>query len=322
MTLLMISSFLFFLLVVLALLIALYERKHGSKRKINRRLSAFAGEIGLNVQGMPFVLRDERLSDISLFNRFLYQLNFFVKLRHVLEQANSSLTVGTVVLMTLTLGALGLLMTMRLQELLPRILISAGLAALPAGYILYRRSRRLRAFIRAFPDALDMMTSSLRAGHALNKALQMVAIEAPDPVCEEFRKTFEENNLGLPLRDALLHLTQRVNSLDLKLFVTAVLLQRETGGNLAEILEKISYTIRERFKLMGQIRTYTAQGRMTLWVLGSLPMVALVALELINPDYLDPMLQERSGRLLLAIGFCLQLFGFLVIRRIIRIKFQ
>ncbi len=322
MTLLILGLFLFFLLLLLALLIAFYEHNHGSKRKIERRLNAYAGEIGLNIQEMPFVLRDERLSDISLLNRFLHQLNISVKLRRVLEQANSTLTVGTVLLLSLTLGALGLLMTMKMQELLPRIILGAALAALPFGYILYRRSRRQRAFIRAFPDALDMMTSSLRAGHALSKALQMVAIEAPDPVCEEFRKTFEENNLGLPLRDALLHLTQRVSSLDLKLFVTAVLLQRETGGNLAEILEKISYTIRERFKLMGQIRTYTAQGRMTLWVLGSLPMVALLALEMINPDYLDPMLKERSGRMLLAVGFCLQLIGFMVIRRIIRIKFQ
>ncbi|HNW58187.1 MAG TPA: type II secretion system F family protein [bacterium] len=322
MTLLIFAFFFFFLMAMLVLLALVYDRRFNSKRKIDRRLNSYAADLGLNAEKMPFVLRDERLSDISALNRVLHRLNFAEKLRHLLEQADSSLTVGTVVLLTITLAALGLLATRNLQELLPRIILGVALAALPLLYILYRRGRRLRAFVRAFPDALDMMTSSLRAGHALNKALQMVAIEAPDPVCVEFRKTFEENNLGLPLRDALLHLTQRVKSLDLKLFVTAVLLQRETGGNLAEILEKISYTIRERFKLMGQIRTFTAQGRMTLWVLGSLPLVALLALEMINPDYIAPMLQERFGRTLLAVGFCLQLVGFMVIRRIIRIKFQ
>lgn len=322
MILLIAALFLFFLFFVLTILLVVYERKAGSKRKIDRRLAAYAAEAGLDPVRMPFVLRDERLSEISLFDRLLSRLDFPARLRHLLEQAGSKLNVGTVLLMTAALGAFGFLVTARAQGLLLRAMVTLGAAALPLLYILVLRTRRLHAFIRAFPDTLDMMTASLRAGHALTKALQMVAIEAPEPVCIEFRKTFEENNLGLPLRDALVNLTQRVNSLDLKLFVTAVLLQRETGGNLAEILEKISYTIRERFKLMGQIRTYTAQGRMTLWVLGSLPLVALFALQLINPDYLEPMLSERFGRNLLTLGFVLQVIGFLVIRKLIAIRYQ
>jgi tight adherence protein B len=322
MTLLIIAFFLFFLFAILGLLLLIFERRGGSKRKIDRRLAQFAAEVGIDPGHIPYVLRNERLSDISLFNRLLSRLNFPARLHILLDQAGSTLTVGTVVLLIVSLAVLGLLLTNRTSALPLRLVVVAGMAISPLVYILVLRSRRLRAFIRAFPDTLDMMTSSLRAGHALNKALQMVAIEAPEPICVEFRKTFEENNLGLPLRDALVNLTQRVDSLDLKLFVTAVLLQRETGGNLAEILEKISYTIRERFKLMGQIRTYTAQGRMTLWVLGSMPLLALFTLQLINPEYLTPMLEDPFGRNLLMAGFGLQIIGFLVIRRIIRIKFQ
>ncbi len=322
MTLLIIAFFLFSLFILLSLLLFVYERNHGSKRKIDRRLVSYAVELGLSNEQLPLVLRDEKLSDISLFNRFLSRLNFPRKLRLLLEQTDISLKVGTVVLLIAVLGAAGFFLTVRSENILLRVLMPFGLASMPVFYILFRRNRRLRTFIREFPDALDMMTSSLRAGHALNKALQMVAIEAPDPIGVEFRKTFEENSLGLPLRDALVNLTQRINSLDLKLFITAVLLQRETGGDLSEILEKISYTIRERFKLMGQIRIYTAQGRMSMWVLGSLPLVMMAIIQSINPDYFAPMLEDRTGRMFLMIGFGLEVIGILVIRRITRIRFQ
>ncbi|OPZ68047.1 MAG: Bacterial type II secretion system protein F domain protein [bacterium ADurb.Bin478] len=322
MTLLLVAFFLFFLLIILSVLLLVYERRQGSGRKINRRLAAYSVEMGLNPEQLPLVLRDERLSDISFFNRFLSRLDFTRKLKQWLEQSDTHITVGTLVLVIALLTALGLLFTRGSSNFILRFFVVFGLGLIPILIILYRRGRRLRAFVRAFPDALDMMTSSLRAGHALNKSIQMVGLEAPDPIGVEFRKTFEETNLGLPMRESLVNLTQRVNSIDLKLFVTAVLLQRETGGNLAEILEKISYTIRERFKLMGQIRTYTAQGRMTMWVLGSMPVVFALVINAINPDYFAPLLESPTGRKLLLTGAVMQIFGFLVIRRIIRIKFQ
>jgi len=318
----LVAFFLFFLLIILSVLLLVYERGRGSRRKINRRLAAYSVEMGLNPEQLPLVLRDERLSDISLLNRVLSRLDFTRKLKQWLEQSDSKITVGTLLLGIALLIMLGLLFTRHSANFLLRFLIVFGLGLLPILIILYRRNLRLRAFVRAFPDALDMMTSSLRAGHALNKAIQMVGLEAPDPIGVEFRKTFEETNLGLPMREALVNLTQRVNSIDLKLFVTAVLLQRETGGNLAEILEKISYTIRERFKLMGQIRTYTAQGRMTMWVLGSMPVVFMIIINAVNPDYFAPLLESPTGRKLLLTGAVMQILGFLVIRKIIRIKFQ
>ncbi len=318
----LVAFFLFFLLIILTALLLVYERRRGSRRKINRRLAAYSAEMGLNPEQLPLVLRDERLSDISLFNRILRQLDITRKLKQWLEQSDTHIKVGTLVLTIALLMVFGLLFTWNSTNFLLRFLVVIGLGLIPILFILYRRSLRLRAFVRAFPDALDMMTSSLRAGHALNKAIQMVGLEAPDPIGVEFRKTFEETNLGLPMREALVNLTQRVNSIDLKLFITAVLLQRETGGNLAEILEKISYTIRERFKLMGQIRTYTAQGRMTMWVLGSMPVVFSLIINAINPDYFAPLLESPAGRKLLMAGAIMQILGFLVIRKIIRIKFQ
>jgi tight adherence protein B len=166
------------------------------------------------------------------------------------------------------------------------------------------------------------MTSAIRAGHALNQALHLVGTEAPDPVGEEFKKTFEQYNLGLTLREVLLNMTERIDSLDLRLFVTAILLQRETGGNLTEILEKICYTIRERFKLIGQIKTYTAQGRMSAAILGTLPILFLIIISVMNPQYLTPLFQDKLGHYFLAAAVILQIIGFSVIRRIIRIKYQ
>src|SRR4030042_6530483 len=177
-------------------------------------------------------------------------------------------------------------------------------------------TKRLKAFIREFPDALDMMTSAIRAGHALNQSLQLVGTEAPDPVGIEFKKTFEQYNLGLTLHDALYNLTERMNSLDLKLFVTAVLLQRETGGNLTEILETIGSTIRERFKLIGQIRTYTAQGRMSAWILGLLPIFFVLIISMLNPTYLQPLFKDPLGHFLIGIATFLQILGFVIIQKI------
>ncbi len=322
MTLVIIAFFFFFLFLLLSAFLLMYERRHGSKNKISRRLLEYSADMGLKAEQLPFVLRNEQLSNISLLDRFLARLDFPRKLRLMLEQSDLKITVSTVLLTMALLTVIGILATRQSENFLLRVLVTLVSGSLPVLMILYRRALRLRAFIRAFPDALDMMTSSLRAGHALNKALQMVGLEAPDPIGVEFRKTFEESNLGLPLREALLNLTQRINSLDLKLFVTAVLLQRETGGNLAEILDKISYTIRERFKLMGQIRTFTAQGRMTMWVLGSIPLVFMIIINALNPGYFAPMLEDPSGRKMLMAGFVMQVVGFLVIRKIIRIKFQ
>ena len=271
---------------------------------------------------MPFIVRDNNLSKIPIYNKILEKLNLSKKLECLIDQADVKIKVGEIILIMGVAGALGLLLTLRSGNIFLQGIVFFAAAGFPLLWLMMKRASRLKSFIREFPDALDMMTSAIKAGHAFNRAMQLVADEAPDPVGIEFRRTFEQYNLGLHLREALINLTQRVESLDLKLFVTAILLQRETGGNLTEILEKISYTIRERFKLLGQIKTYTAQGRMSAWILGLLPFTFVVIISVMNPSYLTPLFKDKLGHFLIGLSVFLQIIGFLMIRKIVQIKLQ
>jgi tight adherence protein B len=165
-----------------------------------------------------------------------------------------------------------------------------------------------------------MFARSLRAGHSFTGAIQLVAQEMPDPIGPEFLKVFEEQNLGIPLRQALIGMTDRVDILDVKFFVTAILIQRETGGNLAEIIDKIAHVIRERFRVQGQLKIFTAQARMSGFVLALLPIGVAVLIGILNPEYLKPLWTERTGKIMIAIAVTLQILGMLAIRKIIRIK--
>jgi tight adherence protein B len=160
----------------------------------------------------------------------------------------------------------------------------------------------------------------LRAGHAFTSALQTVGTEMPDPIAKEFRRTSEETNLGMSLKASLEHLTERIPLLDLKLAVTAILIQRETGGNLAEILENIAEVIRERFKILGQVRVYTAQGRMTGWIIGAIPFGLALYIYVVNPDYLNLLFTHHMGKMMLLGGLIMEGLGVLMIRKIINIK--
>jgi tight adherence protein B len=286
-----------------------------------RNLSRGASRTG-GADPVPFILRDDALSRIPALNRALAGRNASARLQALLDQAGSTMSVGQLVLLVGVLAATGILLGLRSHNVLFRILVPVLAGCLPVVHVQMLRARRLRAFIRAFPDTIDMMTSAIRAGHAFNQAMQLVGDEAPDPVGVEFKRTFEQHNLGLNIREALLNLTERVDSLDLRLFVTSVLLQRETGGNLTEILEKISYTIRERFKLIGQIRTYTAQGRMSAWIVGTLPIAFVLIISAVNPGYLKPLLHDRLGHMFIAASAFLQIAGFLIIRKVVQIKYQ
>ena len=191
---------------------------------------------------------------------------------------------------------------------------------LPFLYLRIKRSRRLRAFEEAFPEALDLMSRALKAGHAFATGLKMVADEMPEPVGPEFRKTFDEQNFGLPLKDALANLTVRMPLLDVRFFSTAVLIQRETGGNLSEILENLAHVVRERFKILRQVRVYTAHGRLTGYVLLALPAVLCIALSFINPDHMNLLFRERIGQMLLMTAAVMQAIGYFWIRQVVKIE--
>lgn len=194
-----------------------------------------------------------------------------------------------------------------------------GLAA-PFLYARRRRALRFRAFEEQLPEAIDLLSRAIRAGHPLSAGLKMVADEGPDPLGGEFRRVFEEQRFGLPPEDALLGLTERVDLVDVRILVTAILIQREVGGNLAEILDKIAYTIRARFGIRRQLRVYTAQGRFTGYVLGVLPLAVGSLIFLVNPDYLMILFREPVGRTMIVAAAFMQVLGYLWIRRIVNIE--
>jgi tight adherence protein B len=191
---------------------------------------------------------------------------------------------------------------------------------IPYSYANYRRGKRFQKFEELFPEAIDTLARAVRAGHAFTTALELIANEVSDPVASEFRKLFEEQKFGLPVRDALVNLTERVPLVDVKFFVTAVMLQRETGGNLAEILDNLSYVIRERFKIMRQVRVHTAQGRLTMMLLMGLPPIIVVVMLVMNPSFIRPLFTDPMGHTLVVGGIILQTMGYFVIRKVIRIQ--
>jgi tight adherence protein B len=192
--------------------------------------------------------------------------------------------------------------------------------AIPFIVLKIKRGRRMRAFEEQFPEGLDLISRALKAGHAFATGLKMVADEMPDPVGTEFRKTFDEQNFGLPMKDALDNLTFRMPLLDVRFFATAVLIQRETGGNLSEILENLSHVVRERFKILRQVRVYTAHGRFTGYVLLALPAVLGIALSFINPDHMNMLFKEHLGQMMLMGALVMQILGFLWIKHVIKIE--
>ena len=238
-----------------------------------------------------------------------------------LEQAGVRWSPGTYLLTSLGCAAALFLATLLLMDLLFAAAIGALGLFLPRFYVARKKAKRMAAFEEGFPDALDLLTRSIRAGHAFATGVEVVAQEAEEPVRSEFRQIYEENRFGLPLDQSLLALADRVDLVDVRLFVTSILIQRESGGNLAEKLKGLSALIRARFKFRRQVKIHTAHGRMTGGVLGLTPIGAGALLYLVNPDYMQPLIFEPAGRLLLFGAFVLMLIGFLVIRRITDIQY-
>ena len=267
------------------------------------------------------LLREEMLRSLPALDRWLLQLDWFPQVRKLLLQADLKWTMTGLLMKCLAAGAATDLLVYWRTLTLPFAMIIGGVAATgPLLYVLYKRSEKFAAFEAKLPEALDLMVRALRAGHGLMAAIEMVAKELPDPIGGEFRKCFEEQNFGLEFREAMLNLAERVPTHDIRLFVTAVLIQKESGGNLAEILEKVAYVMRERFRLRRQVRVHTAQGRLTGWILGTLPVVVGVALYIIDPAHMSKLWQHPLGLKLMYAATAMTLLGGLIIRKIIRIR--
>jgi tight adherence protein B len=252
---------------------------------------------------------------------FAAYLSRLKNLNLLFEQADTSLTASQFFGVSAVLALVGMFIPvfagMHYSIILPCGLMLAGL---PLAWLMFRRKRRLGKFAKQLPDALELISRALRAGHSLGSGFSLVADEMRPPISKEFQRTFEEQNLGVSLEDALNSLTDRIPNLDLRFFSTAVVLQRQTGGDLAEILDKIGYLVRERFKIFGTVQALTGEGRLSGIVLLALPPALFLAVYRLNPDYVMPLFTDPMGRQMLAGGVVMQLLGAIVIKKIINIK--
>ena len=259
------------------------------------------------------------LDDVPNF--FEDMFSRLLNLRLMLEQAGSSLSPARFLLICggfSLLGAVGVVVANVHPAFIPLGAIS--LPILPALWLFFKRKRRLSKFAKQLPEALELISRALRAGHSLAAGLNLVASEMADPIGSEFTRVYEEQNLGIPLEDALEEMTERVPNLDLRFFATAVILQRQTGGDLAEILDKIGHLVRERFKIWGQIQALTGEGRLSGIVLLALPPVLFIVMYRLNPDYVMLLFSDPLGNQMFAVAVVLQIVGALVIKKIINIQ--
>jgi tight adherence protein B len=245
----------------------------------------------------------------------------YLNLRLLFEQANVSLTVPKFLFICAALAGVGLVLpSVAGFSVMLGPVMAATLAFLPVVWLLFKRKRRLKRFAAQLPEALELIARALRAGHSLAAGFSLVAQETSDPIGGEFKRTFDEQNLGKPLDEALTDLTKRIPNLDLKFFATAIILQRQTGGDLAEILDKIGHLIRERFKIWGQVQALTGEGRLSGIVLLGLPPALFVVVYRMNPDYLMLLFTDPLGKKMLVGGIVSQLLGALLIRKIVNIR--
>jgi len=314
-----VSFLVIFALVLLSASLGFRFLEGARKKRVSSMLETAAGQ----AEPEPVVLfrRDQGLGGAA---RLLSSLDLGRHLTRQLQQAGMTQTAGQLVGLMAAAGVLGGLIGWRTNLLLVREVSIPALAVLfalaPYLWVSWKRSQRMGQFEEQFPEALDFLSRSMRAGHAFSVALEMLAEEFPEPLGLEFRKVFNEQNLGAPLEVALGNLAVRMPLVDVRFFVSSVLLQRETGGNLSEILNKLSYIIRERFQLKGQVKAASAHGRITALILTLLPLVTMVALLVVAPGYLQTMAKDEHGKWLIVGSIFGQLLGYLTMRKIVNIK--
>jgi tight adherence protein B len=324
-----ILAILVFIVVALGVFVvaSLLDQRSAQARLLRERLATVQQAAARAPSEELALLRDEMLSRIPAIDSLLRRSSRISNLQPFLEQANLKIRAGNILMLcvvsAVALAGVGFLAAGSLPANQALVFAAVGLVLggfVPYSYASYRRTKRFQKFEELFPEAIDTLARAVRAGHAFTTALELIANELSEPIASEFRKLFEEQKFGLPVRDALMNLAERVPLVDVKFFVTAVMLQRETGGNLAEILDNLSYVIRERFKIMRQVRVYTAQGRLTMMLLMGLPPVIVITMLLTSPAFIRPLFADPIGHFLVVAGIVLQTMGYFVIRKIIQIQ--
>ena len=294
-----------------------------AQRRIEARVAGLTlppSEIGDKPESASIVKR-QLIGFLPILDRLAAKMRWGSRLSDLISQSGAQVGVSTIVVISIVLalvvGVLAAVLSRVPWAMLPGAL--AGVSV-PVLVLKRKRTRRMARFEEQFPEALDLLSRAIRAGHAFTTAMSMVADEAPDPIGPEFKKTFEEQNFGIALKDALTNLGDRMPLIDVRFFVTAVLIQRETGGNLSEILDNLSHVVRERFKILRQVRVYTAHGRMTGYVLMALPGALAIALSFINPAHMEVLFEEHMGRLMILATIIMQGTGYVWIRQVVKIE--
>src|SRR5215813_3963781 len=310
----------FLVVVVLVLGIFVFASSEGTQEQVRKRMSAVhkaekrGGDVNLGLK----LVRDEMMSSVPWLHRMMMQWSWSSKLQDYLLQSGMSVKPAKLLLIS-GVSFIGsyLILSYFISHFYFTLPLAVLAAAMPFIVVAFQRNRRLRKFEEHFPEALDLLGRAVRAGHAFTTGLEMISKECPEPLAGEFRTAFEEQNFGLPLRDALLNLTERIPIIDVQFFVTALLIQKETGGNLAEILDGLSRVIRERFRIYRDVQVRTAQGRLTAGILIALPIAMLGVLSVLNPHYVGILFTDPKGPVMLVTAAVMQIIGSAILWKII-----
>lgn len=311
--------FLFFLFLTYSLFLLTTRKADMRQIRLQKRVAEALSDFGSDDPELQLA-REDSIGGYRAINQILSPLDFIKKLDQVIRQAGLQITVSRLLAFCLLAGTLALFAALTMMNMVLAVFPTAVAAVLPILYVSYMRKKRLRKINSQLPDTLDLLGRSLAVGHAFSEALNQVQSEMPDPIASEFRIVFEEQKLGLSTKAALDRLSERVPLTDLRICITAMHIQRETGGNLSEILEKVSHTIRERFKLMEDFRTLTTSSRGSAWILCGLPFAIVFALTVINSDYMAVLLHDQRGHYILGLAIVLQILGIITIKKILAIK--
>lgn len=314
-----VATFIAVVLLIEGVYVSWNSARGPDAKRIARRLQVMSAGSHARQADLS-ILKKRLLSESPGIQNLLLQLPRVHSLDRLLEQSGSNINVAQFCALTLGGSAMMLILLIAIQvPLTPALLLSAATLPLPWIVVSAKRRQRLNRIEEQLPDALDLMSRALRAGHALPSAIQMVSEEMPSPLAEEFRIVFDEVNYGISMQDALKNLAARVPGTDVGYFVVAVLIQRETGGNLTELLHNIATIVRERLKLFGQIKVFSAEGRLSAWILGLLPFVLATVLQLLNPGFMSLLWTDPLGQKMLVAMLILMVFGAIWMRKLIRI---
>lgn len=315
-----IAIFITLILIMSGIILFVRGRWYSESTRVRKKLKDLSTEtytkqtIDLRRKVIPF-------SEVAWLNQLLQSIPLLSNINRNLRQSGLKFPLGVFILTSLLLAFTGFFITSYVIKgsLIP-IVLAAILSVIPYFYISMKKNSRLKRFGRQLPDALDLLARAVKAGHAFSGGLQMVADEFDDPIGGEFRQVLDEINFGVGVRDAMINLTERVDSMDLKFFVVAISIQLETGGNLAEILENSAHLIRERYKLYGRIRTLAAEGKLSAIILIAIPFFVGFAISIMNPGYINILFDDPYGRILIGASLFMMFIGIIAMKKIIAIK--